>query len=418
MIMNVAHHERFVSLITRDTLALVLAGGRGKRLMHLTRHRAKPAVYFGGKFRLIDFPLSNCVNSDVRRIFVLTQYKAHSLIRHLRLGWGFLRGHLGEFVEVVPAQQRVGESWYLGTADAVYQNLDLMRRQRPKYVLILAGDHAYKMDYGPMIAAHVNAGADATVGCMVVPRKSATSLGVMTVRDDDMIIRFSEKPDDPEPVPGRDDMALASMGIYVFNAEFLDELLRKDAPSAESSHDFGNDIIPAIIDDHDILAYRFLDPSTGEQAYWRDVGTPDAFWEANLELVKVTPPLDLYDLDWPIWTYQQQLPPAKFVFDDDDRRGLAVDSLVSSGCIVSGSTVRRSVLFNSVRVNSSAEVNGAVLLPGVDIGRHCRLHNVIADRGTQIPTGTVIGEDPEEDARRFFVSRGGVTLVCPEMFED
>jgi glucose-1-phosphate adenylyltransferase len=386
--------------------------------MHLTRNRAKPAVYFGGKFRLVDFPLSNCVNSDVRRIFVLTQYKAHSLIRHLRLGWGFLRGHLGEFVEIVPAQQRVGESWYQGTADAVYQNLDLMRRQRPQYVLILAGDHAYKMDYGPMLAAHVDSGADATVGCMVVPRENATSLGVMTVKDNDMIVRFTEKPADPEPVPGNDELALASMGIYVFNAEFLDDLLREDAPSAESSHDFGNDIIPAIIDSHDVLAYRFVDPATGEQAYWRDVGTPDAFWEANLELVKVTPPLDLYDLDWPIWTYQQQLPSAKFVFDDDDRRGFAVDSLVSSGCIVSGSAVRRSVLFNSVRVNSSAKVTESVILPGVDIGRHCRLNKVVVDRGTRIPAGTVIGEDPAEDASRFYVSEGGVTIVCPEMFEQ
>jgi len=416
--MNVAHHERFVSLITRDTLALVLAGGRGKRLQHLTRNRAKPAVYFGGKFRLIDFPLSNCVNSDIRRIFVLTQYKAHSLIRHLQLGWGFLRGHLGEFVEIVPAQQRVGDSWYQGTADAVYQNLDIMRTQRPKYVLILAGDHAYKMDYGPMLAAHVDSGADATVGCMAVPRASASSLGVMTVEDNDMIVRFTEKPDDPEPVPGDEDLALASMGIYVFNAEFLDDLLRKDAPSTASSHDFGNDIIPSIIDGDDILAYRFVDPTTGEQAYWRDVGTPDAFWEANLELVKVTPPLDLYDLDWPIWTYQYQLPPAKFVFDDAERRGMAVDSLVSSGCIVSGAEVRRSVLFNSVRINSCAKVEGAVVLPGVNIGRHCRLTKVIIDRGTRIPEGTVIGEDPEEDARRFYVSEGGVTLICSEMLDS
>jgi len=415
--MSVAHHERFVSLITRDTLALVLAGGRGKRLMHLTQNRAKPAVYFGGKFRLIDFPLSNCVNSDVRRIFVLTQYKAHSLIRHLQLGWGFLRGHLGEFVEIVPAQQRVGANWYQGTADAVYQNLDIMRTQRPKYVLILAGDHAYKMDYGPMLAAHVESGADATVGCMVVPRKSATSLGVMTVKDNDMIVRFTEKPDDPEPVPGNEDVALASMGIYVFNADFLDDLLRQDAPSTVSSHDFGNDIIPAIIDDHDIFAYRFVDPITGEQAYWRDVGTLDSFWEANLELVEVTPPLDLYDLDWPTWTYQYQLPPAKFVFDDEERRGMAIDSLVSSGCIVSGSEVRRSVLFNGVRVNSCAKVVEAVILPSVDIGRHCRLTKVIVDRGTRIPEGTVIGEDPEEDARRFYVTESGITLVCSEMLE-
>jgi glucose-1-phosphate adenylyltransferase len=415
--MSVAQHERFVSLITRDTLALVLAGGRGKRLMQLTRNRAKPAVYFGGKFRLIDFPLSNCVNSDVRRIFVLTQYKAHSLIRHLQLGWGFLRGHLGEFVEIVPAQQRVGANWYQGTADAVYQNLDIMRTQRPKYVLILAGDHAYKMDYGPMLAAHVESGADATVGCMAVPRESATSLGVMTVKDNDMIVRFTEKPDDPEPVPGDKDLALASMGIYVFNADFLDDLLRKDAPSTVSSHDFGNDIIPSIIDNNDILAYRFVDPDTGEQAYWRDVGTPDAFWEANLELVEVTPPLDLYDLDWPIWTYQHQLPPAKFVFNDDTRRGMAIDSLVSSGCIVSGSKVARSVLFNGVRVNSCAEVNESVVLPGVDIGRRCRLNKVIVDRGARIPAGTVIGEDPEDDARRFYVTESGITMVCSEMLE-
>lgn len=408
-------HSRFVSLLTRETLALVLAGGRGSRLDHLTQWRAKPAVHFGGKFRLIDFPLSNAVNSGIRRIGVLTQYKAHSLIRHLQQGWGFLRGHLGEFVEILPASQRIGASWYEGTADAVFQNLDIIRSHRPEHILILAGDHAYKMDYGPMIARHVDQDADVTVACLEVPRGSATSLGVMAVDGADRIVGFAEKPSEPEPIPGKPELALASLGIYVFTPDVLYDLLRRDARDADSSRDFGKNIIPSVIDRMRVVAYRFVDPVTGEQAYWRDVGTVDSFWKANMELVEVTPPLNLYDEDWPIWTHEPQLPPAKFVFDDDDRRGTAVDSIVSPGCVVSGSRVRRSVLFNNVRVRSYGEVDEAVVLPDVDLGRHCRIRRAVIDRGCRIPPETVIGEDPEQDAERFHVSDGGIVVVAPEM---
>ncbi|MBT8421231.1 MAG: glucose-1-phosphate adenylyltransferase [Gammaproteobacteria bacterium] len=410
-----ARTPRFVSQITRETLALILAGGRGSRLKHLTLWRAKPAVPFGGKFRIIDFPLSNCINSGIRRIGILTQYKSHSLIRHVHKGWGFLRGEFGEFVELFPASQRTSESWYAGTADALYQNLDLIRIQNPKYVVVLAGDHIYKMDYGTMVAAHVQAGAEMTVGCLEVPLADAKEFGVMTVDKDHRIIEFNEKPDNPQPVPGSTDIALASMGIYVFNTEFLYEQLIKDADAEGSSHDFGKDIIPSVISDHKIIAYPFRDPITDKQAYWRDVGTVDAFWEANMELVSIDPELNLYDQVWPIWTYQEQQPPAKFIFDDDDRRGMTVDSMVSGGCVISGATVRRSLLFSAVRVNSFAQVEDSVILPEVDIGRNCRIKNAVIDRSCKIPEGMVIGEDPKADAERFYRTEKGIVLVTPEM---
>lgn len=407
-------NPRFVSRLTRNTLALILAGGRGSRLKHLTMWRAKPAVHFGGKFRIIDFPLSNCINSGIRRVGVLTQYKAHSLLLHLQRGWSFLRGEFGEYVELLPAQQRIESDWYKGTADAVYQNLDIMRSHDPDYVLILAGDHIYKMDYGAMIAEHVESGADMTVGCIEVDIETAKAFGVMGVDDDYKVTEFSEKPDNPKPMPGCDDVALASMGIYVFNKAFLYEQLIKDADTRESSHDFGKDIIPSVISNYHVQAYPFRDRE-GKQAYWRDVGTIDSFWEANLELTGVTPPLNLYDQTWPIWTHAAQLPPAKFVFDDENRRGMAVDSMVSGGCIISGSTVRHSLLFSDVKVNSYSLVEDSVILPEVEVMRNCRIKKAVIDRGCVIPEGMVIGEDPQADAERFFVSPGGVVLVTPDM---
>jgi len=407
--------KRFVSRLTRDTLALILAGGQGSRLKHMTRWRAKPAVPFGGKFRIIDFPLSNCMNSGIRRIGVLTQYKAHSLIQHIQKGWGFLRGEFGEFVELLPAQQRIDLSWYAGTADAIYQNLDIIRNHNPSYILILAGDHIYKMDYGPMLAAHVERGADVTVGCIEVPVERASAFGVMTVDAQSRVTGFIEKPEKPEPIPGRQDVVLASMGIYVFNPEFLYEQLIRDADTAHSAHDFGRDILPAGIGRYRVVAYPFRDPSSQRQAYWRDVGTVDAYWEANMELIGVTPELNLYDQDWPIWTYQEQLPPAKFVFDDEGRRGMAVDSMVSGGDIISGALVRHSLLFSNVHVDSYTRVQDSVILPDVNIGQRCRLTRVVVDKGCRIPDGMVIGEDPAQDARRFFVTSGDVVLVTPEM---
>jgi glucose-1-phosphate adenylyltransferase len=412
-----ASNLRFVSRLTRNTLALILAGGRGSRLKHLTAWRAKPAVPFGGKFRIIDFPLSNCINSGIRRVGVLTQYKAHSLIRHIQKGWGFLRGEFGEFVELWPAQQRVDEAaWYAGTADAVFQNLDIIRSHDPEYVLILAGDHIYKMDYGAMIARHVQSGADITVGCIEVEQGRAGEFGIMSTDADGRVRCFEEKPAEPATIPDCPGCCLASMGIYVCNRGFLFEQLIRDADTPGSSHDFGKDIIPAVIDRFRVMAYPFRDPRSGEQSYWRDVGTLDAFWEANLELIGVTPPLNLYDAQWPIWTYQDQLPPAKFVFDDDDRRGMAVDSMVSGGCIISGSRVRHSLLFSNVRVNSYACVDDSVILPDVVIGRSCRIRNAIIDRSCEIPKGTVIGFDAADDRRAgYFVTERGVTLISPEM---
>ncbi|MBI3345334.1 MAG: glucose-1-phosphate adenylyltransferase [Gammaproteobacteria bacterium] len=405
----------FVRRRARHTLAIILAGGRGSRLGHLTLWRAKPAVPFGGKFRIIDFPLSNCINSGIRRVSILTQYKAHSLIGHIQRGWSFMRGEFGEFVELLPAQQRIETSWYSGTADAVFQNLDIIRMHKPNYVLILAGDQIYKMNYGRVIAFHAQNGADMTVGCIEVPLEQAKAFGVMTVDKDSRVIDFKEKPAEPQPIPGREDVALASMCIYVFNAEFLYEQLIKDADTAHSSHDFGKDIIPSLINKYRVLAFPFRDHEAGKSAYWRDVGTVDAFWEANLELIGVTPELNLYDEDWPIWTYQAQLPPAKFVFDDEDRRGMAVDSMISGGCIVSGAVVRHSLLFSNVVVNSYSSITDSVVLPDVTIGNHCRLHKVVVDKGCVIPDGTVIGMDHMEDAKRFHVTPGGVVLVTPEM---
>lgn len=409
---------RFVSRLTRETLAIVLAGGRGSRLHQLTNWRAKPAVHFGGKFRIIDFPLSNCVNSGIRRISVLTQYKSHSLDRHIQRGWGFLGGELGEFIELLPAQQRLETSWYSGTADAVLQNLDIIRRHNPEYILILAGDHVYKMDYGTMLAAHVERGADITVGCIEVPLEIASSFGLMEIDDDNRVVNFDEKPAHPKPVMGKTDSALASMGIYVFSTKVLFRELLRDQNLTGSSHDFGKDIIPSMIKDHKVMAFPFQDPVSGGDAYWRDVGTVDALWEANLELIGISPELDLYDESWPIWTHQEQVPPAKFVFNDDNRRGLAVDSMIAGGCIVSGSTVRHSLLFPRVRVHSYTEITDSVVFPNVDVGRHCKIRKALIDRYCKIPDGTVIGYDMEEDRKRFHVSPKGVVLVTPEMLDE
>lgn len=410
--------SRFVSALTKNTVALILAGGRGSRLKDLTNWRAKPAVPFGGKFRIIDFPLSNCINSGIRRIGVVTQYKAHSLIQHIQRGWGFLRGEFNEFVELLPAQQRVEEEWYKGTADAVFQNLDILRNMGSEYVLILAGDHIYKMDYGQMLAAHVRNKADMTVACLEVPLADAKAFGVMGVDQNDRIVQFREKPADPDPIPGSPNMALASMGIYVFNSAFLYEQLIRDADDPQSSHDFGHDIIPHMIDKYRVYAHRFADScvnSTQGKHYWRDVGTIDAYWEANMELIKVTPELNMYDSTWPIWTYQAQLPPAKFVFDNDERRGKAVDSLVSGGCIISGACVRRSVLFSDVHVHSYSDIEDSVILPNVDIGRNVVLRRVVIDKGARIPEGMQIGVNHEEDRKRFHVSEKGIVLVTPDM---
>ncbi|WP_455197184.1 glucose-1-phosphate adenylyltransferase [Kaarinaea lacus] len=407
--------RRFVSRLTRNTLAMIMAGGRGSRLKDLTRWRAKPSVPFGGKFRIIDFVLSNCVNSGIRQIGLLTQYKSHSLIQHVQRGWNFMRGEFGEFVELLPAQQRIQEHWYAGTADAIYQNIDIIRNHDPDHVLILAGDHIYKMDYGPMIAAHVDRKADITVGCIEVPLEKAAAFGVMSVNSDWKVESFAEKPKRPEPVPHNPNMALASMGIYVFSAKFLYELLIEDADDEESSHDFGKDIVPKLVENYQAYAYPFRDAQHESTAYWRDVGTVDAFWQANLELIGITPELNLYDDDWPIWTYQEQLPPAKFVFDDEDRRGMAVDSMVSGGCIISGAVVRHSLLFSNVYVNSYATVEDSVILPDVEIGRYCKIKRAVIDKGCKIPDEMEIGIDLEKDRERFHVSPEGVVLVIPEM---
>lgn len=406
---------RYISNLTRNTLALIMAGGRGSRLKDLTTWRAKPAVPFGGKFRIIDFPLSNCVNSGIRKIGVLTQYKAHSLIQHIQRGWGMFRGEFEEFVELLPAQQRVEESWYVGTADSIYQNLDIIKVHNPRFVLILAGDHIYKMDYGAMLAHHLEKEANVTVGCIEVPVHKAREYGVMGIDEDQRILSFTEKPENPAIMPGSDDTSLCSMGIYVFNTEFLYKLLVEDHEQELSSHDFGKDIIPAAIEKHQVYAFPFRDAQSGEQSYWRDVGTIDAFWEANLELIGVTPELNLYDKQWPIWTYQEQLPPAKFIFDDEDRRGLAIDSLVSGGCIISGSTVRHSLLFSNVYVDSYSEIDSSVVLPEVMVGKNCKISHAILDRGCVIPDGMHIGLNQDDDKKRFHISPDGIVLVTPEM---
>jgi len=410
-----ASSGRYVSRLTSGALAVVMAGGRGERLKDLTLHRCKPATPFGGKFRIVDFVLSNCVNSGIRQIYVMTQYKAQSLIQHVQRGWNYLRGEFGEFVDVVPAQQQVGTHWYLGTADCVYQNLDLIRLHRPRYVLVLAGDHIYKMDYGPMIAAHVEKGADITVGVVEVPRPTAREFGVLSVTEWNRVTQFTEKPAEPDTIPGRGDTSLASMGIYVFNAALLEQLLVADAHDATSAHDFGRNIIPGAIDKLQVFAYPFTDVKTRAQSYWRDVGTVDAYYEANIELVYVAPELNLYDEEWPIWTYQAHLPPAKFVLDEDGRRGMAVNSMIAGGCIISGAIIDQSLLYSNVRVDERSQVHRSVVLPNVKIGRGCTIRNAILDEGCEIPDGTQIGCNPKADAERFSVSARGVVLVTPDM---
>ncbi|HMA13012.1 MAG TPA: glucose-1-phosphate adenylyltransferase, partial [Steroidobacteraceae bacterium] len=392
---------RYVSRLTGGTLAMIMAGGRGERLRGLTEHRCKPATPFGGKFRIVDFVLSNCVNSGIRKIALLTQYKAQSLIHHVQRGWSYLRGEFGEFIDVIPAQQQVGTHWYRGTADCVYQNLDYVRQHHPQHVLVLAGDHIYKMDYGPMVAYHVEKGADITVGVVEVPVPDAREFGVLSVTEWNRVTKFTEKPPDPEPMPGNPNVALASMGIYIFNAALLEQLLVEDAADETSAHDFGKNIIPKSIEKLQVFAYPFRNVRTRAQNYWRDVGTVDAFYEANLELVHVSPELNVYDEEWPIWTYQVQQPPAKFVLDDAGRCGTAINSLVSGGSIISGAEVRNSLLFSAVRVDERTRVDRSVIMPGVHIGRNCVIRNAIIDEHCDIPDGMQIGVDVAQDRERF-----------------
>ncbi|MBF0348848.1 MAG: glucose-1-phosphate adenylyltransferase [Magnetococcales bacterium] len=406
----------------RKTLALVLAGGRGTRLKDLTDNEAKPAVYFGGKYRLIDFPLSNCVNSGIRRVGVATQYRSHNLIQHVQRGWGFFRSEFNEFIQVWPAQQSDTQSWYEGTADAVFQNLDLIESQHADYILILGGDHIYKQDYSLMLEEHINSGADISVACVETGLDAAKEFGVMGVDASDRVVSFTEKPAQPAPIPDKPDQALASMGIYIFNATMLRDQLLRDAELKDSSHDFGKDIIPFMVSNGDYVhASRFSKSCVREskdvENYWRDVGTVDAYWEANIDLTHVTPALNLYDPRWSIWTYQVQRPAAKFVFDDNDRRGMGLDAVVSSGCVVSGSTVRRSLLFSDVRVNSYGLVEDSVVLPRTDIGRRCILKKVVVAKDCKIPDGLVVGEDPEEDARWFYRTKGGICLITQPTLE-
>jgi len=411
---------RHAALAAKNTVGIVLAGGRGSRLKQLTDWRAKPSVAFGGKFRIIDFTLSNCINSGIRKIDICTQYKAHSLLRHVQRGWNFLDGRFDEFVEVMPAQQRTDGSWYQGTADAVYQNLDILRRQDPQLVLVVAGDHIYKMDYRRMIEEHLVRGAKLSVACVEVPVSEASAFGVMRTDWRGRITAFQEKPEkDVFTVPGHPDRAMASMGVYVFDANYLYEQLLDDAERTDSCHDFGKNIIPNLVNSgHEVYAHDFHGSCvnmTNGKPYWRDVGTIDAYWEANMDLVQVQPELNLYDKAWPIWTYQEQNPPAKFVFDDPDRRGAAVDSIVSGGCIVSGSTVKRSLLFTNVRVHNHCRVEDSVILPGAEIGPDAIVRNAVIDKHCRIPEGMRIGMDPKEDAARFHVTEKGRVLVVPEM---
>lgn len=407
--------------LPKRAMALILAGGRGSRLKQLTDTRCKPAVYFGGHFRIIDFVLSNCMNSGLRRIGVLTQYKSHSLLRHLQRGWNFLKSEMHEFVDLIPAQQRVDEEyWYRGTADAVYQSLDIIKSNKPEYVVILAGDHIYKMDYARMLADHALSGAGVTVGCIEVDRQEAKAFGVMAIDENKKVTSFVEKPADPPAMPGKPDRSLASMGIYIFTADYLYRMLDEDIALEGSSHDFGKDIIPKAVGEGQVVAHFFQDScvynSEKVPAYWRDVGTIDAYWEANIDLTATVPELNLYDRSWPIWTYLEQLPPAKFVHNEPNRRGEAIESSVSAGCILSGS-VHNSLLFSNCRVHSYTQIHGAVLLPEVQVGRNVRLTKVVVDRGCRIPDGLVVGEDPDDDARRFYRSEGGVTLITPRMLE-
>jgi glucose-1-phosphate adenylyltransferase len=408
--------------LARRSMAFVLAGGRGSRLKELTDRRAKPAVYFGGKSRIIDFALSNAVNSGIRRIGVATQYKAHSLIRHLQQGWSFFQAGRGEGLDILPASQRVDErNWYLGTADAVTQNIDIIEGYAPDYIVILAGDHIYKQDYGKMIAQHVESGADVTVGCVEVDREEASAFGVMDIEPSGRIRAFMEKPADPPGMPGNPDRTLASMGIYVFQTSFLLEMLKIDAADPGSEHDFGKNVIPAIVKGGKAMAHQFSESCvmTGDETapYWRDVGTVDAFWQANIDLTDFTPSLDIYSTDWPIWTYSELTPPAKFVHDEEDRRGSAVSSMVSGGCVISGASVDRSLLFTGVRCHSFSELEGVVALPYCEVQRGARLKNVVLDRGVVVPPGLVVGEDPERDASRFRVSDNGVALITQPMID-
>ena len=408
--------------LARHAMAYVLAGGRGTRLLELTDKRVKPAVYFGGKSRIIDFALSNALNSGIRHIAVATQYKAHSLIRHLQRGWNFLRPERNESFDILPASQRIAEHlWYEGTADAVYQNLDIIESYRPEHIVILAGDHVYKMDYEPMLQQHVSRGADVTVGCIEVPRLEASGFGVMAVDEADCIVSFLEKPKDPPGMPDKPEMALASMGIYVFTTRFLFDQLRRDAADRNSSRDFGKDIIPHLVQHGKAVAHRFTSScvrsSTEAQAYWRDVGTLDAYWGANIDLCEALPALDLYDQEWPIWTFAPITPPAKTIYDEEGRRGEAINSLLSGGCIVSGATVRKSLLFTGVRVHSYAQLNEVVVLPKVEVARSARLSKVIVDRGVRIPEGLVVGDDPDLDAQRFRRTDEGVCLITQRMID-
>ena len=413
--------ERLGSM-ARRTMAYVLAGGRGSRLMELTDKRAKPAVYFAGKSRIIDFALSNALNSGIRHIGVATQYKAHSLIRHLQRGWNFFRAERNESFDILPASQRLSETqWYLGTADAVYQNIDIISDYAPEYMIILAGDHVYKMDYEIMLKQHADTGADVTVGCIEVPRMEATALGVMHVDAEDRIITFLEKPADPPSMPGKPDTALASMGIYVFKTKFLISELQRDAADPHSSRDFGKDLIPYLVRHGKAVAHPFgrscVKSDAESEAYWRDVGTVDAFWGANIELTDIVPALDLYDTNWPIWTYGEITAPAKFVHREHGRRGSAEGSLVSGGCVVSGASIVQSLLFTGVHVHSYATLQGAVVLPYVDVGRGCRLSNVVVDRGVRIPDGMVVGEDHGLDAARFRRTESGICLITQPMLD-
>lgn len=409
--------------LARDTMAYVLAGGRGSRLMELTDRRAKPAVPFGGKSRIIDFALSNAMNSGIRRIGVATQYKAHSLIRHLTRGWNFFRTERNESFDILPASQRVSEDqWYAGTADAVYQNLDIIETYNVKYIVILAGDHIYKQDYEPMLQQHVDSSADVTIGVLEVPRMEATGFGVLAVDEHDVITAFVEKPKDPPAIPGNPEIALASMGIYVFETKFLAGLLRRDAADPNSSRDFGKDIIPYVVKSGKAVAHRFskscVRSPLEKNAYWRDAGTIDAYWEANIDLTDTLPALDLYDRDWPIWTYGEVTPPAKFVHDLEGRRGSAIASLVSGGCIVSGASIKRALLFTNVRVNSFSNLEDAVVLPNVEIGRNASLTKVIIDSSVQIPEGLIVGQDPVLDAKRFRRSEKGICLITQPMIDQ
>ncbi|WP_417601315.1 glucose-1-phosphate adenylyltransferase [Pararhodobacter oceanensis] len=414
--------DRESQRLARQTMAFILAGGRGSRLYELTDRRAKPAMYFGGKSRIIDFPLSNAVNSGIRRIGVATQYKAHSLIRHLQRGWSFFREERNESLDILPASQQLdNENWYKGTADAVTQNEHVIKGYAPKYIIILAGDHIYKQDYSLMIQHHVDSGADVTVGCIEVPRAEATGFGVMKVDTEDRILDFVEKPADPPAMPNDPNTALASMGIYVFKTDYLFALLAECAAEPGYGHDFGGDIIPHIVKTGKAVAHPFsrscVRSGREDKAYWRDVGTVDAFWQANIDLTDFKPELDLYDNDWPIWTYSELTPPAKFIHNEEGRRGYALSSMVSGGCIISGSSLEQCLLFTGVKTHSFSQLEGVIAMPYAEINRNARLKNVVIDRGVIIPDGLIVGEDPELDASRFRRSAAGVCLITQPMID-